>query len=160
MQANVQFLPSFSLQNAPMASFRIVFSGEVLPGKRKDIVMLNFAERFNVPSGNHLRSLFSGQPKVLKKGIDEDTAIRYIKALESIGVKARREIEVPEVSSLLDITDNFFDAKPMAAPESHDLPEHYPQRLSEKLQMARSKGKKTIQSGNARKRKPTSPFDR
>lgn len=156
MQA-IQDPYSYQVPNVPMASFRIVFSGEVLPGKRKDIVMLDFADRFKVPSGKHLRALFSGQPKVLKKGLDEDTAIRYIKALESIGVKAKREVEVPEVSSHLELTDNFFDTTPMAAADNQ-LPDHYPQDLSEKLAKARTKGKKTISGDSTRLRKPQSPF--
>lgn len=158
MQANQHYLSSFLLQQGLMASYRIVFKGEILPGKRKDIVMLDFASRFKVPSGDHLRALFSGEPKVLKKGIDEDTAIRFIKALEAIGVKAKREIEVPEVSSQLELTDNFFDNAPMSEPAAHDLPEHYPHGLREKLEQARGKAKKTISANGNRRPKSASPF--
>ncbi len=158
MQANQPYLSSFQLQQGLMASYRIVFKGEILPGKRKDIVMLDFAARFKVPTGEHLRALFSGEAKVLKKGIDEDTAIRFIKALEAIGVKAKREIEVPEVSSQLELTDNFFDNTPMSAPVVHDLPDHYPQHLTEKLEQARGKMKKTISGTANRRPKPNTPF--
>ncbi|BFM09002.1 hypothetical protein [Halioxenophilus aromaticivorans] len=160
MQANYQLMSSFQQQQGLMASYRIVFKGEILPGKRKDIVMLDFAERFKVPTGDQLKALFSGELKVLKKGIDENTAIRFVKALESIGVKAKREIEVPEVSSHLELTDNFFDTTPVAAPQPHTLPEHYPQRLSEKLELARGKSKKTVSPVNTRRGRPTPPFSK
>lgn len=143
-----------------MSTYRIVFTGEILPGKTKESVMLDFAERFNILNQDHLRALFSGTPKTLKKGLDEDTAIRLLKALEGIGAAGRKEIEVPEVSSQLELTDNFFDSTPPISPIAHQLPVNYPTGLAEKLEQAQTQPVKSVSPKLAAKKRtpfPSSP---
>ena len=64
--------------------YRIVFSGEVASGWEVGIVKNNLSRLFSADL-EVIAKLFSGRPVVIKQGIDEDAAMKYLAALASAG---------------------------------------------------------------------------
>jgi uncharacterized membrane protein YhaH (DUF805 family)/glutaredoxin len=68
-----------------MEQYKLVFSGDILPGHDPDTVKARLLELLRVPPERAER-LFSGKPVVIKKGLDADTAQAYRRKLASMGV--------------------------------------------------------------------------
>jgi len=87
-------------------NYRIIFSGDIIPGKVPDQVRLNVAKLFGFDGENpdhqtKLDKLFSGRPVVIKQNLDERGAHNYQQALTKAGaialidkveVKAKRKL--------------------------------------------------------------------
>ncbi len=76
-----------------METFRVVFSGEVLPDQDKSKVAKRFAAAFNLRDTNALRRLFSGKVVTLKKGLNYEHAQRYRTILMDMGAQCCIEKE-------------------------------------------------------------------
>lgn len=68
-------------------SLRVVFRGEIVDGFDRDAVKRVAAERLGA-SPAQIEQVFSGQPVVLKKGLDPVTGDRYVALLARIGMRA------------------------------------------------------------------------
>jgi|GEM_PF-3698761 len=77
-----------------MASYRVVYKGEVLPGFEIDTVRQSAADRLKA-SAEQIAILFSGRGAILKKGLDAQGGERYIALLQRIGMLAHLEEENP-----------------------------------------------------------------
>lgn len=66
----------------------VVFVGEVAPGEQPEDVRARLGEMFHLEDGR-LAALFSGQPMVVKRGVDEATAERLVEAFARAGAVAR-----------------------------------------------------------------------
>ena len=64
--------------------YQIVFSGEVANGWEVDTVKKNLSRLFNADP-KVIATLFSGRPVVIRKGIDQDAATKYIAVLANAG---------------------------------------------------------------------------
>ncbi len=136
-----------------MSTYRVVFWGETLPGKKKEAVMLAFADKFGIRSGNHLRTLFSGKPNILKRGLDKTYAKRLVMAIEAIGGISRMEEETPYNAPRYDQIDPQ-DVQIAGDP----VPSTYPQGLAKKLAAAQNLPTKKISPHIAAARRHHSPF--
>ena len=76
-----------------METFRVVFSGEVLPDQDRNKVAKRFAAAFNLRDSNALRRLFSGKVVTLKKGLSHEHAQRYRTILMDMGAQCCIEKE-------------------------------------------------------------------
>lgn len=81
--------------------FVVLFIPEPQGGVSLDQLKLNIKRLFNIPD-IELNTLFSGKPRVIKSGADEDTALMYKRAIERSGGACWVEPEQDEqVSSQL-----------------------------------------------------------
>jgi hypothetical protein len=71
-------------------SFDIVFTGVIVPGNDPARVKANFAALFKTEVAK-VEPLFSGKRFVIKKGLDEATALKYQKALREAGAIVHME---------------------------------------------------------------------
>lgn len=69
-----------------MATFDLVFSGELIEGHDADGVRRNLQTLFRSDEAAIAR-LFSGKPVIIKKGLDEASAARYQAALRKAGAR-------------------------------------------------------------------------
>ena len=136
-----------------MSTYRVVFWGETLPGKKKEAVMLAFADKFGIRSGNHLRTLFSGKPNVLKRGLDRTYAKRLTLAVEAVGGVCRMEEETPYNAPSYD--QNESESVQIAG---DPVPSTYPQGLAKKLVAAKKLPPKRVSPHVVAPRKHHSPF--
>jgi hypothetical protein len=82
-----------------MQLYQIVFSGEVADGWEVDTVKKNLSRLFNADP-KVIATLFSGRPVVIKQGIDQDAAMKYIAALASAGGVSRAQpMPAPETGT-------------------------------------------------------------
>lgn len=66
--------------------YRIIFKGEILPGKTSDEVKHQISQKFKL-NQNTLEKLFSGRPVLIKKKVDYNTALKYKKIFQDAGAK-------------------------------------------------------------------------
>jgi len=66
------------------ARYDVVFSGRLVEGAPLEQVKANVAKLFKVEVAK-IERLFSGKPVVLKKGVDEQTAKKYLVAMQKAG---------------------------------------------------------------------------
>lgn len=78
-----------------MNQYKLVFSGDILPGHEADIVKARLAELLKVSSQGQAR-LFSGKPVVIKRGLDEAKADAYRRKLAAMGVGIRVMPDEPD----------------------------------------------------------------
>jgi len=78
-----------------MTQFKLVFSGDILPGHETETVKEQLANMLKVPPHRRER-LFSGSPLVIKRGLDEATAQAYRRKLTSMGIGIRVAADVPD----------------------------------------------------------------
>ncbi len=71
-------------------SFDIVFYGILQPGKDKESAVQNMARLFKT-TPEKIRPYFAGGRKVIKSGVDEQTAEKYRAALENVGLVIKLE---------------------------------------------------------------------
>lgn len=72
-------------------TYRVVVSGQTLQGVSAEEAIGNFVESFKVPA-DRARSLI-GQVSVVKRAIDEQTAQKYVSALNKAGFVAYLEVD-------------------------------------------------------------------
>ena len=75
------------------ATYRIVFWGQCINGRRLTDVQCAFAKRFKIFDADQLEQIFSGKIVTLKKGLHEQQADKFINALLELGAIARKESE-------------------------------------------------------------------
>lgn len=104
--------------------FKIVFEGQLRTGVDLETARLNLAQLFKSDVSDVDR-LFTGKPITLKRGLLQDDAQRYLKALHEAGVEALIEPEQPVAWTLEEIEEPApakpaFDsaASPYAPPRS------------------------------------------
>jgi hypothetical protein len=91
--------------------YQIVFSGEVADGWDVDTVKKNLSTLFNADP-KVIATLFSGRPVVIKQGIDQDAAMKYVAALASAGSVSRMQpMPAAETSTEQQTTEQRRDAR-------------------------------------------------
>ncbi len=91
--------------------FKIVFEGSTLPGVAVETAKANLAQLFRSDL-EAVEKLFTGRKVALKRNLSQDTAQKYLDALQKAGVQARLEEEAPVELSLEEIEP----AEPVAQP--------------------------------------------
>lgn len=66
------------------ARYDVVFSGKLVEGAAEDQVKANVAKLFKVEVAK-IERLFTGSPVMIKKGVDEQTARKYLVAMKKAG---------------------------------------------------------------------------
>ena len=66
------------------ASYDVIFSGKLVEGAAEDQVKANVAKLFKVEVAK-IERLFTGSPVILKKGVDEQSAKKYLLAMRQAG---------------------------------------------------------------------------
>lgn len=94
--------------------FKIVFEGQLRTGVDLETARLNLAQLFKSDVSG-IDRLFTGKPVTVKKGLTQDDAQRYLKALNDAGVEARIESEQP-VSWTLEEIEEPAPARPAFEP--------------------------------------------
>ncbi len=79
--------------------YRIVFAGELTPGKSVQEIVESFSARFGVNEERARRMVLGGQPLVLKRDLDTKRAARYRDALEKTGLVVTLETQSPPPGS-------------------------------------------------------------
>jgi uncharacterized protein YbjQ (UPF0145 family) len=90
-------------EQIPMSEkFNVVFKGEILPGVEPTAVRKTVAQLLKVDAAK-AEQLFSGQPTVLRRDVDRDTAEKIQRALKNAGAACELEsLEVAESASNAD----------------------------------------------------------
>ncbi|MES9855067.1 MAG: BPSS1780 family membrane protein [Sedimenticola sp.] len=114
--------------------FKIRFTGRLLPDVDKSHVILAFSRRFSMPPDKVRQLLAKGEGVTLKKGLDQQKAERYRKAVEELGMEVAL---LPMVSppAAPGMTLEALDEKPEAPIVDRATPESN-NGFAEKLQQA------------------------
>lgn len=73
-----------------LSRYKVVFSGEIVPGQNIETVKTNVAALYKVPV-EQCESMFSGRPVTIKEYLDYKAAQKYKKAFERTGAICRIE---------------------------------------------------------------------
>jgi uncharacterized membrane protein YhaH (DUF805 family) len=103
--------------------FKIIFEGRLRNGVELHTAKLNLAGLFK-SEASVVEKLFSGQPVILKSGLSQEQAQRYLNALHDAGVEAQIEAEHPTINLNL---DDIEPAAPYQAPIEPSSPYAPPQ---------------------------------
>ncbi len=99
-----------------MGQYKIIFSGETLPGHDPDVAREQLAQALKAGPSARER-LFSGRPVSLKSGLDAEQAQRYRRRLAAMGVVV--QVEAQEPAGPVPTTPPMPDpAPPPVAPSS------------------------------------------
>ena len=79
-------------------NYRLIFSGELLDGQHRAVVKRRLTELLKLKDGQ-IEKLFSGQPVILKRGVNRDTAARYQALFKKAGGQLRVKRESPAAGS-------------------------------------------------------------
>lgn len=71
-------------------SYRLIFEGRIVPGREIEEVRRNLRSLFNIDD-DRIERLFAGQPILIKKDVDYETALKYKDAFERAGAICRLE---------------------------------------------------------------------
>lgn len=93
--------------------FEVAFSGEIRAGENPEDVKARVGKMFNADDGK-IAQLFSGNRIVIKKNIDQQTAVKYKSALN----KAGAECEVNSMSSAQPAVEQATQASAVEKPET------------------------------------------
>jgi len=96
------------------ALFKVVFTGELLPGFTADTVKENLAKLFKSDI-EKIDALFTGKQVVLKRELKDADADKYLAALRSTGALARKESDLAAHLSLVATEGHDKKALPAAA---------------------------------------------
>lgn len=89
-----------------MASYQVLFSGELVEGAQHSAVQANLARELGIDAQKS-KALFSGRTVVLKSQLDEDTALQWQARLNDLGALCRiKNLDVKSVSSASFKSDN------------------------------------------------------
>jgi hypothetical protein len=97
------------------STYRVVFSGNALPGTDRDTAISNFAQLFK-KTPEQVAGLFSGKPSVIKKGVSEAEAQKYCRALEKAGLAVSAEAEAPAALQAADVAPPAPAGQPEESP--------------------------------------------
>lgn len=104
--------------NSPMdGMYQLVFSGELLKGQHRGVVKRRLRESLKL-SEAQVEKLFTGEPVVVKRSVDETTAEKY----QEMFKKAGGQLQIVAVEDATDSAQSA-PAKEAAPPESDDAPE-------------------------------------
>ncbi len=81
--------------------YKVVFSGEVVPGMALDTVKDNLARLFK-SDRSRIDDLFGKGPVAIKRELPEAEADKYLGALQRAGAQARKEIDFAASLTLVD----------------------------------------------------------
>lgn len=97
-----------------METFKIVFSGEILPHYNANQVAKRFAAAFNLRDAKAIQHLFSGKVITLKKGLNYKNAQRYRDILIGMGADCciEREQNIPFQVPYDPLTERRKNASP------------------------------------------------
>src|SRR5690554_1716460 len=73
--------------------YKITMDGSLAPGVTLAFAQENFARLFKTDV-SAVKRLFSGSPTIIKRGINEAEADKYVQALFNAGVVARKELDL------------------------------------------------------------------
>lgn len=93
--------------------FKVVFTGELMPGFALDTTKSNLATLFKSDL-NKIDHLFTGRPVALKRELKEADADKYVAALRNAGALAHKETDLAASLSL--VATEEHDDLPAAAP--------------------------------------------
>lgn len=79
-------------------TYRVVFSGNPLPGTDRDTAISQFAQLLK-RTPEQVAGAFAGKPSVLKKGVSQADAEKFCRVLEKAGLAVRAEPEVAAVAA-------------------------------------------------------------
>jgi len=79
-------------------NFRVIFTGELQPGKDTGQVIDRFSEKFKLERGKAELLIRSTRPVVLKKGLDQEMAVKYLAVLRHIGLVVEMDPKPPEAA--------------------------------------------------------------
>lgn len=85
--------------------YKVVFTGELMPGQSLETVKSNLAKLFKSDLGK-IDSLFSGRPTTLKRELSESDADKYLLALRNAGAMVRKETDFASSLSLVEHEDS------------------------------------------------------
>ncbi|GAA3911676.1 hypothetical protein [Litoribacillus peritrichatus] len=97
------------------SDFEVVFQGKVLIGADEQQVRKNIARMFKADDAK-LATLFSGRTVVIKTGLDEATAKKYIQAMKKAGANAEIRSKVKETPKPAPQNPASFGAKDFSKP--------------------------------------------
>ena len=80
--------------------YRLIFSGELLDGQHRAVVKRRLSEALKLKDGQ-VEKLFSGQPVIVKRAVDRDTAARYQTLFKNAGCQLRVKAEAPAPEAAL-----------------------------------------------------------
>lgn len=100
------------------AGYDVVFSGQLVEGAALDQVKANVAKLFKVEVAR-IERLFGGSPVVIKKGVDEATAKKYLIAMKKAGAVC----EARDLSAQPAAAAEEPKPAPAATPESRQAPQ-------------------------------------
>lgn len=72
------------------ARFNLIIAGELVPGAAPEAVRNNLAALFKVPT-DKAQALLATKPRVIQKGIDQATAMKWRAVLQRAGLKSTIE---------------------------------------------------------------------
>lgn len=113
-------------------SFRIAFSGGILPGFTLDLVRRQVRERLKATPEQLVR-MFSGRPLFLKKDLNEAAALEYLRRLQNLGLdvtleaainySARPQITEPAAQTVTPSSTETSSPPSAAAPATSSRPQ-------------------------------------
>ncbi|MAR91729.1 MAG: TIGR00266 family protein [Pseudomonadales bacterium] len=105
-----------------MTSYNVNISGEISPYAQRDTVINAFARLANI-TPEKAEEVFSRAPVTIKKGVDEQTATKFLHALEQIGALATVEPPLPGAETPLsfDPPQAVTPAEPAPSGEARDI---------------------------------------
>jgi len=117
-------------------SFQVIFTGELQPGKDAEQVIDRFSEKFKLERGKAELLIRSGRSVVLKKGLDQEKAVKYLAVLRHIGLVVEADRKLPEAAPA---EPKAPEAPPVVAkvpeapPVVAEAPEAPPSRVAPKV---------------------------
>jgi hypothetical protein len=128
-------------------SYDILFSGQLVDGQEQATVRANIAELFKA-SGDTLEKLFSGQPQLIKRGVDKTTAAKYRNAMHRAGAVALIKVSTQAAPDA--------DGGP-AAPAAEPATQSKPQTMAERVAALAGEAPSQPDTSEAPKATSTSP---
>ncbi len=103
-----------------MKTFKLVFSGDILPGHEPERVKTQLAAMLKVPPEKSAR-LFSGKDVILKTGLDETRVDAYRRKLATMGVGVRAVAETAPESAVKTEASALVSRPADSAPEASTM---------------------------------------
>lgn len=79
-------------------SYQVIFTGELQPGKAAEHVIDRFSEKFKLERGKAELLIRGARSVVLKKGLDQEKAEKYLAVLRHIGMVVESNPKLPEIA--------------------------------------------------------------
>ena len=135
--------------------YRIVFAGELAPGKPPREVVAAFSERFRVTEERARELVLGGRRLTLKHDLNRKRAARYCAALEETGLRVIVELQNPQPggepadlaesieapSSLLPESEVQL-SETVVGPDPRDVPQRAPKPAAKEMELEPTPGPK------------------